>query len=129
VGRLCLFFLTKHNVLKASCVPIYKEAPNLVYLYTELFSITAHHRKSNLLRCAAEDISSSWVPTGKQLLKKLKLIKRPKNKSWANPQITSHKNSHDLRSTRPQIQEHRYLKFLTPLTPNLEKTVNFQRFK
>jgi len=59
----------KRNVLKASCVPIFKEAPNLVYPQTELFSITVHHRKSNLLRYVPENISSSWVSIGKQLLK------------------------------------------------------------
>jgi hypothetical protein len=44
------------------------------------------------------------------------------------PQIENHKNSYELRLIRPQTQhknpEHMYLKFLTPVTPSVEKTVN-----
>jgi hypothetical protein len=68
-----------------------KEAPNLVYPYTELFSITTHHRHSNLLRYAPENRSSPRVVIGKLPLKNSKLITRLKNKTWSNPQIKNHK--------------------------------------
>jgi len=42
-----------------------------------------------------------------------KLITRLKNKTWTNPQINNHKNSHEFRLIRPQTQqrnpEHMYL--------------------
>ena len=47
--------------------------------------------------------------------------------------IINHKKSHELRLIRPQTQhknrEHMYLKFLTPLTTFVEKTVNLHGFK
>jgi len=47
---------------------------------------------------------------------------------WTSPQITKHKQNHELRLIRPQTQhkapEDTYLKFLTPLTPSVEKVVD-----
>jgi hypothetical protein len=63
-----------------------------------------------------------------------KLNAKLKNKTWTNPQIKNHKNSHELGLIRPQTQhknpEHMYLKFLIPPTPSVEKIVNLlHRFK
>jgi len=64
---------------------------------------------------------------------KEKLTTKFKNKTWTNPQIKNHTKSHELRLIRPQTQhtylKHTYLKFLTPLTPSVEKTVNLHGFK
>jgi hypothetical protein len=50
-----------------------------------------------------------------------------------NLQIKNHKKSHELRLITPQTQqknpEQIYLKFLTPTTPSVEKTVNLCKFK
>jgi hypothetical protein len=46
-----------------------KEAPNLVDPYIKIFSVTAHHTSSNLLRYATENRPSTRVVTGKWLLK------------------------------------------------------------
>ena len=49
-------------------------------------------------------------------------------KKRTNPEIKKHKTSHELRLIRPQMRhknpEHMYLKFLIPVTPSVEKTVN-----
>jgi hypothetical protein len=57
-----------------------------------------------------------------------------KNKTWTIPQTRNHKKSHELRFIRPltphKRAEHMYLKFITPLTLSVEKTVNlFHGFK
>ena len=43
------------------------------------------------------------------------LTTRLKNKTWANPQINSHKKSHEIWLTRPETQhkepEHTYLNY------------------
>jgi hypothetical protein len=47
--------------------------------------------------------------------------------------IKGHKKSHALRQIRPQTPDKNpeplYLKFLTPLTPSVEKIVNLHGFK
>jgi hypothetical protein len=56
-----------------------------------------------------------------------KLTTRLKNKAWTNLQIKNHKKNHELRLLRLQTtknSEHMYLKFLTPLTPSVEKIVS-----
>jgi len=58
-----------------------KEAPNLVYPSTALFSTTVHHMHSDLLRYAHENKSSPWVVTGKWLLENQKFTTRLKNKT------------------------------------------------
>jgi len=35
-------------------------------------------------------------------IEKLKITTKLKNKTWTNPQIESHKKSHELRLIRPQ---------------------------
>jgi len=74
-----------------------KEAPNLVYPYIKLFSITTHHWHSNLLKCEPENRSSPRVVTGKLPLKNSKLITRLKHKTWTKPQFKNHKKSPELR--------------------------------
>jgi hypothetical protein len=79
------------------------------------------------LRYATEDRSSPRVVTRKWLLKNEKLT-RFKNKTWINPKIKNHKESHELRLIRPQTHhkysEHTHLKFLTPLNPSVQKVLN-----
>ena len=74
-----------------------------------------------------------WSVTGEWLLKNWKLTTRLKNKTWSNPQIKNQEKSLELRLIRPQTKhknpEHMYLKFLTPLKPSVEKTVNLHGFK
>jgi len=86
-----------------------------------------------VLRYASKNKSSPRVVTGKWLLKNYELTKKFKNKISTNPQIKNHEKSHGLSMTRPQTQhkklEHTYFKFLTPLTPSVEKTGNLYRFK
>jgi hypothetical protein len=59
-------------------------------------------------------------------IKRQKLTTRLKNKTWTNRQKPL--KNHELKLIRPQTQhknpEHTYLKFLTPLTPSVEKIVN-----
>jgi hypothetical protein len=59
--------------------------------------------------------------------------KRLKNKTWTNPQIKSHKKSHELKLIRPQTEhkssETTFLKFLTPPTPSVERIVNLHGFE
>jgi hypothetical protein len=66
-------------------------------------------------------------------IEKLKITTRLLNKTWTNPQIKNNKENHEFRLIRPQIQhknpENMYLKFLTPITPSVEKTVNLCGFK
>jgi hypothetical protein len=48
-----------------------------------------------------------------------------RNKTWTNPQIANHQQSHELRHIRPQAQhknpDHTYSKFFTPMTPHMKK--------
>ena len=50
---------------------------------------------------------------------KLEINARLKNKTWTNPQIKNHKNSHEIRLIRQQSRhknpQHLYLKFLAQL--------------
>jgi hypothetical protein len=50
---------------------------------------------------------------------------RPKNKTWINAQIKNYEKREELKLIRPQIQhknpEHKYLKFITTLTPSVRK--------
>jgi len=50
---------------------------------------------------------------------KLEINTRLKNKTWTNPQIKNHKNSHEIRLIKQQSRhknpQHTYLKFLTQL--------------
>jgi hypothetical protein len=86
-----------------------------------------------LLRYGTANISSPRVVTGKWLLENQNLTTRLKNKIWTNLQIKNNKKIRILSLIRPQAQqknpEHMYLKFLTPLTPLVEKIVNFHGFK
>jgi len=62
-----------------------------------------------------------------------KLTTRLKNKTVTNLQIKNIKRSMNSRLIRPQTQhknpENTYLKFLTPLPPSPEKTVNLHSSK
>jgi hypothetical protein len=64
---------------------------------------------------------------------KLKIKYKTQNTTQTNPQIKSHKRSHEPRMIRPQTQyqnpEHMYLKFLTPQAPSVEKTGNLHGFR
>jgi hypothetical protein len=67
----------------------------------------------------------------KKLINGLKNVTtRLKNKTWTNPQIKNHKKRCRLIITQTQHKnpEHIYLKFLTLLTPSVEKTVYFHGF-
>jgi hypothetical protein len=77
-------FLNKHSVLKDRCFHFQAKKP-LTWKnpWIELFSITAPHRNSILLRYKHENKSSPRVMTGKWLLKFKKLTTRLKNKTWA----------------------------------------------
>jgi hypothetical protein len=85
-----------------------------------------------MLRYAPENRACLRVIAGKWLLKNSKLTTRLQNKTWTNPLIKNHKKSHELRLIRPQTQhknpEDTYLKFLTPLRPSMEKTMNLHEF-
>jgi hypothetical protein len=63
---------------------------------------------------------------------KLKIYYKPQTLTWINPQIKTHKKSYELRLIRPHTlhknPEHTYLKFLTPVTPSVEKIVKFHGF-
>jgi len=64
---------------------------------------------------------------------KLKLTTRPQIKSWPNQQLKNYRNSHELKTdqttdTTEKSKTHVF-KFLTPLTPTVEKTVNLHEFK
>jgi hypothetical protein len=54
-------------------------------------------------------------------------------KTWTNLQIKNYKKSHELKLIKPQTQhqnpEHKYLKFLTLLTPAVEKIMNLHGFR
>jgi len=58
-------------------------------------------------------------------IEKLKINYKTKNKTWTNPKIKNHKRDQDI--TQKSITHD--LKFLTLLTPSVEKTVNFYGFK
>jgi len=58
-----------------------------------------------------------------------KLTASIKNTTWTNPQIKSHKKSHELGLIRPQAHRTQVFKFLTPQTPSSEKIVNIYGFK
>jgi hypothetical protein len=60
--------------------------------YTELFSVTGHHRSLNLLRYAPENRSSPRAVTGKWLLGNQNLNRRLKIKTWTNPEIKNFNN-------------------------------------
>jgi len=51
----------------------------------ELFSITGHHRNTNLLRYIPENRSRPRVVTGMSI-EKLKIYYKAQNKTWTNPQ-------------------------------------------
>jgi hypothetical protein len=48
------------------------------------------------------------------------------NKAWNSPQIKTLQQSHELKLiralTKHTVPEHKQLKFLTPLTPSVDKT-------
>jgi hypothetical protein len=69
-------------------------SPNFFIEASNLFSITGHHKSSNLLRYVPENRSSPRVVTGK--LQNWKLTSRLNNKTCTNPQIKNHKKSHEL---------------------------------
>jgi hypothetical protein len=52
---------------------------------------------------------------------------------WTNPQIKNHKKSHQPILIKPQTQheesEQSHLKFLTQVTPSVDKIVNLHGFK
>jgi hypothetical protein len=58
---------------------------------------------------------------------------RLKNKTQTNPQIKNYEKSDEIKLIRPQIQHknpgYKYLQFVTPQTPSVEKTVNLHGFK
>jgi len=60
---------------------------------------------------------------------KLKLTARLKIKSWPNQQLKNHRNSHDHTTDMTEKSKTRVFKFLTPLTPTVEKTVNLHGFQ
>jgi hypothetical protein len=81
---------------------------------TKLFSITGPHRNR------------------KMVIGKLKINYKPQTYTWTNLQIKNQWKSYEVRLIRPQTQhknsEHMYLKFLTSLTPSVEKIVKFHGF-
>jgi len=81
---------------------------------TKLFSVTGPHRNR------------------KMAIGKLKIYYKPQTYTWIIPQIKTPKKSYELRLIRLQTlhknPEHMYLKFLTPLTPSVEKIVKFHGF-
>ena len=74
----CLIFFLRSTIFQKPTPFLFsgKQAPNLVHLLIDLFSITAPHGISNLLRYAPEKKFSPQVVTGKWLLKILKLPTR-----------------------------------------------------
>ena len=60
-------------------------------------------------------------------IEKLITITRLKNKTWTNPQNKNHKEPRthmDQTTDTTQTPEHKYLKFLKPLTQSVEQIVN-----
>jgi hypothetical protein len=67
---LLFWGFNKHDVSEAGSVSVFRQlTPNLADPSIELFSITGHHRNSNLLRYVPENKSSPRVVIGKLLLK------------------------------------------------------------
>jgi hypothetical protein len=64
----------------------------------------------------------------KMAIEKLKLTARIKIKSWPHQQLKNHRNSHELKTDQTtdmtEKSKTHVFKFLTPLTPTVEKTVN-----
>jgi hypothetical protein len=78
----------------------------------------------NMFRYAPENNRGS---NRKMATEKLKLDYTTQ-KTWTYPQSINHKKSHEIRLIRPQHNtkiQNTHLKFLTSLTPSVEKTVNF----
>ena len=61
-------------------------------------------------------------------IKKLKTNTRLKNKACNSPQMETLNKSHEIklirRETQHKVAEHKHLKFLTLLTPSVDKTPN-----